>query len=325
MDRQEVKTLHEASPSRWNAGSVTTIKVGVAAAGVTLADFLEARARFFRERDWREALADGDLLVNDVVEPAAYRLRGGERLSYRRPPWEEPAITGDVLLIALEDDFLVVDKPAGIPVTPSGPFLEHSLLHLVRAAGFVDASPAHRIDAETSGLVLFARTPGARAELQRLFLPSAASPCRKRYLALAEGAPPPTPQRIDLPLAPDREGAVVTRQIPREDGKSAVTLMERAVAIGANALIVARPLTGRTHQIRAHLRALGLPLLGDKKYGPDPELFHRWRAAPEADHGLPLVHHALHAWQLEFEYAGRLRGFTSARAAVADWLEALSR
>ena len=137
----------------------------------------------------------------------------------------------------------MVDKPAGIPVTPTRLFFEHSLLHLLRAkTKNKNLSPLHRLDQETSGLTAFAKKPKARGFYQRQFQQKKVT---KVYLAMVFGHVDPELTSIDLPLG--RHDQIYTRFIPDPTGKPAKTKVEKVVHEGEYSLLRLRPVTGRTH------------------------------------------------------------------------------
>jgi 23S rRNA pseudouridine1911/1915/1917 synthase len=167
---------------------------------------------------------------------------------------------------------MVIDKPAGVvthpaPGHPTGT-LVHGVLALGAAGGGDPERPGivHRLDRDTSGLLVVARTPRAHRRLQRLLRARAVD---RRYLALVHGEPPPA-LTIDRPIGRDRRTR--TRMSTTSPaGRPAVTHVRRLEALGRVSLLEARLETGRTHQIRAHLEAVGHPVVGDPVYGRRPE------------------------------------------------------
>jgi 23S rRNA pseudouridine1911/1915/1917 synthase len=171
--------------------------------------------------------------------------------------------------IAYEDDHLiVVDKPAGVVTHPSAGHREGTLVHGLLAhavAGGADPTRpgiVHRLDRDTSGLLVVARSERAHRRLQRLMRDRE---IRREYVALVHGAFPPA-LTVDRPIGRDRR--VRTRQsINAEEGREAVTHLRRLEDLGRFSLVEARLDTGRTHQIRVHLESVGHPVVGDRVYG----------------------------------------------------------
>ena len=222
----------------------------------------------------------------------------------------EPPVDTDVRWVFDTNDFMVVDKPADIPVHPSGRYVQNTLETLLKAAR--PHSTIHlvsRLDRETSGLVLVAKNPEAAARLAK-------APKTKRYEVLVEGDFPEgricasgAIRRPNLPPVFSKHilaGATLTPQLPPlPENNGAATWFER---LGPGpwphtSLLSAELVTGRTHQIRASLCTLGYPVIGDKIYGRDPTCFLRFIAdtlTPEDKALLRLPHQALRAVELSF-------------------------
>jgi 23S rRNA pseudouridine1911/1915/1917 synthase len=181
-----------------------------------------------------------------------------------------------VLRIAYEDEhLLVVDKPAGMVVHPSaghsGGTLVQALLERGIEGGDVPERPGivHRLDRDTSGLLVVARSQEAYARLQELVRQRELD---RRYLALVRGRPRSRTGRIEAPIGRDRHDPM-RRSLDAETLREAITHFEVERLLPKHALLSIRLETGRTHQIRVHLAAIELPVVGDPVYGvPDPEL-----------------------------------------------------
>jgi 23S rRNA pseudouridine1911/1915/1917 synthase len=228
--------------------------------------------------------------VDGEPSPKSRRLQGGEDVEFDPPP-EAPELAAEEvdLRIAYEDDhLLVVDKPAGVVVHPSPGHVTGTLVHSVLphgAAGGEDERPGivHRLDRDTSGLLVVAKSDEAYGRLKELVR---AHGLERTYTALVRGRPRSRKGRIEAPIGRDRRDP--TRQSLRSDSaRDAVTHFELLELIGQHALLRVDLETGRTHQIRVHLGAIGLPVVGDPVYGvPDPALGRQF----------------LHATRLAFEH-----------------------
>jgi 23S rRNA pseudouridine1911/1915/1917 synthase len=235
---------------------------------------------------------------------ASSSVRAGEIIRLRRPAPVEPDVPRTFSLLYEDDTILAIDKPAGLPMHTTAKFWKNTLAALLRER-YPDEPVhiAHRIDRETSGVLLAARTREAARFLTMAF---ARRQVQKTYLALVKGAPPDEGV-IDEPLALlDTKSRVMMGLAGSGRGLPAVTRYRVIRRFAAHALCEAHPETGRQHQIRVHFASLGHPLVGDKLYGASEALFMRAcdeGVTPEllaAFDGLPR--HALHAYQLTFPH-----------------------
>jgi len=184
-------------------------------------------------------------------------------------------------VILSEDPYLLaLDKPAGLAVHPNSSRLSGTLINLLHGLYRDVENPerdvvprlCHRLDRETSGLILVAKEAQAHSEVRKQF---EGQTVQKSYLALIEGHPKQEEIWIDAPIGPARRSAVRLKMGVREDGLQSLTqvvLRERGRDIS---LVECFPRTGRQHQIRVHLASIGLPIVGDKLYGGDEQLFLR--------------------------------------------------
>ncbi len=232
----------------------------------------------------------GAVLVDGRLRPKRHAVSAGERVQVAELPAEPEADVPDAAFeIAWEDEhLLVVDKPAGVVVHPGAGHRAGTLVQALagRVAGGDDAERpgvVHRLDRDTSGLLLLARSDAVHAALQAALR---AREIERTYLALVEGRPGARRGTIDAPLGRDRR--VRTRMSTEtDDPRDAVTHFEVERNLPATTLLRVRLETGRTHQIRAHLKAIGHPVLGDPEYGVP---------------GLGLPRQFLHAAELSFAH-----------------------
>jgi 23S rRNA pseudouridine1911/1915/1917 synthase len=207
--------------------------------------------------------------VNGLVRAKSHRLQGGEEVSFEPAPSAEPLAAEPVdFRIAYEDEYLlVVDKPAGVVVHPGAGRARGTLVHGLfgRVAGGPGDRPGivHRLDRDTSGLLVVARSEDAYRRLSRLVR---RRELERGYLALVRGHPRSRTGRIEAALGRDRSEP--TRQsLDTETPRDAVTHFELDELLEGYALLRLRLETGRTHQIRVHLAAIDLPVVGDPVYG----------------------------------------------------------
>ena len=266
-------------------------------------------------------IGDGRALVDGMRGRASDRLAGGERVTVEltAPPDTSLAPESIPLSVAFEDEhLLVVDKPAGLVVHPSAGHgtgtLVNALLGRARDRGEPLGSVAgvgrpgivHRLDKETSGLIVVAKTDAAQAVLMKQF---GERTVEKEYLALVRGEAPAPRGRIQAPIGRDPRDR--QRMAVVAGGRESATEYEQLATGGGYSLLSLHPLTGRTHQIRAHLAYLGLPIAGDLRYG-----------GGEGPGG--LRRQFLHAARLAFDHpdGGRLLAWSALPVDLAGCLAA---
>jgi 23S rRNA pseudouridine1911/1915/1917 synthase len=237
-------------------------------------------------------LEAGAVLVDGRTRGKSHKLTGGEEITIEPP--EQAAADPDVpppeLTVAYADEhLLVVDKPAGVVVHPApghaGGTLAHALAE-AGAAGGEETRPGivHRLDRDTSGLLVVARSHETYERLQRLVRRRALT---REYLGLVVGKPRSRRGTIDAPIGRDRHDRL-RHSLDTDSPRAAVTHFELAELLPRHALLRVRLETGRTHQIRVHLAAIDLPVSGDPLYGVPGDL--------------GLERQFLHATRLAFEH-----------------------
>jgi 23S rRNA pseudouridine1911/1915/1917 synthase len=255
---------------------VIEVEVPPDARGMRLDRFLAGHADVASRAGAERMIEAGLVLVDGAARPKSHRLDAGAVVTLPEPegpPAPAPGAVEPGVPIAYADEhLLVVDKPAGLLVHPVPGFHGPTLVDAVAglAAGGEAARPGivHRLDRDTSGLLLVARDERTHARLQ-------AQLRRRRigrtYLALVRGRPRSRRGRIEAPIGRDRRDP--TRMSLDSDApRDAVTEFELAEALAGRSLLRVTLQTGRTHQIRVHLGAIGTPVVGDPVYGHGPEL-----------------------------------------------------
>jgi 23S rRNA pseudouridine1911/1915/1917 synthase len=287
----------QAAPQEYHL----TVETG--AAGQRLDQYLAERVPGLSRTRVQALIESGNVRLKGKPAQAAARLAGGDEIVVVVPPPVELRLVAQAipLRIVYEDgDLLVIDKPAGLvvhpaPGHPAGTLVNALLAHCSDLAGIGGAlrpGIVHRLDKETSGLMVVAKHDRAHQLLARQLKERQMD---KRYLGLVDGGPKAEQGTVDAPIGRHplrtRPMAVSSR------GRPAITHFQVQRRYQRHTLLECRPLTGRTHQIRVHLAAIGCPIVGDRVYG------HRQPT-------LPLSRHFLHAARLTFRLpAGETRTF----------------
>ena len=287
------------------------MKVPSESAGERLDKFL---AEVLGSRSAAERAVAAGALVDGVARPKSHRLEGGEEVSLSDEPAPMPAAHDlpDVPIAYEDEHVLVVDKPAGLVVHPGAGHASDTLVNVLagKLAGGDPERPGivHRLDRDTSGLMVVARTEEAYERLSQLVRERA---LERTYLALVRGRPRSRRGKIDAPIGRDR-GDATRISLDSESARDAVTHFEVVELLGDHALLRLRLETGRMHQIRVHLAAIDLPVVGDPTYGV---------AATE------LGRQFLHASELAFPHpvtGERIETRSELPAELAEYLARLS-
>jgi 23S rRNA pseudouridine1911/1915/1917 synthase len=296
------------------------------AAGQRLDHFLATQLAPVSRSRVQLLLEQGDVLVNGIRPKPSLKLRGGEQIVITGDPHPAPlkataeAIALDV--IYEDSDLAVINKPAGMMVhagsgasddARSRGTLVNALLHRFHAlsstGGDLRPGIVHRLDKETSGLIVIAKDDVVHAALARLF---STRQIRKTYVALVHGSVERARGTLNLPIGRDpvRRTRMTTRAT--ENARSAVSHYEvirhLSTRFGKFTLVRVRIETGRTHQIRVHMASIGHPVVGDTVYGAADQLGEQAASRKSAKEKLRLGRNFLHAAELEFTHpiTGRL-------------------
>jgi 23S rRNA pseudouridine1911/1915/1917 synthase len=255
--------------------------------GLRLDVFLAARLQRLSRAEAQKLIEQGRVRLPGRPAKASCRLASGEAVLVLYPRRVDPPARCETLKILFEDEWLLaVDKPAGVLSHPSDKMKRNSVTSILKAQ-FPGLRPhtVHRLDRETSGALLLAKTAPAARALSDAF---AERRVKKEYLALVSGRVAFEYKLVDAPLrrAP---GPIRVRQMCGPGGDLAITEIERLAAADDRSLVRASPKTGRLHQIRAHLAWLGHPVLGDKIYQGDGGAYLRATAGELAAEDLAAV------------------------------------
>ena len=234
--------------------------------GLRVDAYLAQRLHRYSRSAVQKLIGEGQVLVAGRAVKASTRVAAGQTVIIRYPRREEPPPAADRLDVVFEDQWLLaVDKPPRMLSHPTDKVVENSVTTVLKKQlGGAKLHLAHRLDRETSGVLLLAKDPATARLLTDAFFDRAV---RKRYLALVAGRLDWTRKTVDAPI--DYEGGDIMVRQSVGAGQPAVTDFEVLAGNDALSLVAARPRTGRLHQIRVHLASLGASILGDKLYTGD--------------------------------------------------------
>lgn len=245
-------------------------------------------------------IKDGRVTVaGRVVQKSGLVVEAGQHVQVEIPPSEPTDLLPEAIpldVVFENNDLMVINKPAGMVVHPSAGHHTGTLVHAALAhapdlegvGGEQRPGIVHRLDKDTSGLILIAKNDQAHRWLQDQFR---IRKVKKVYLALVDGAPPTPEGRIEAAIARDPSHRKRMAVVAPGRGRDSVTEYQTVESFPSHTLIEAHPLTGRTHQIRLHLAFLGTPIVGDSVYG------HRKPT-------IPIERHFLHAAKLTIQLPG---------------------
>lgn len=262
-------------------------------------------------------IKEGHVLLEGRRARPATRVRRGEVLRIKIPkrPEPQPRVAPDdtdIRILHADRHMVAVDKPPGLAVHPAGRRVHGTLIHYLHTRYRRPTDPdhdvvprlLHRIDRETSGVVMASLHEDFHTHLARQFEDRKVT---KTYLAVVHGCPEPAAGIIDLGIGPDPGSAIRLKLEARRDG-SGLPALTRYRVVRRNsrfALVEMVPRTGRTHQLRVHMAAMGCPLVGDKVYGVDDSVFQEYldgRLSDVSRERLVLPRHALHNAGLRFHH-----------------------
>jgi 23S rRNA pseudouridine1911/1915/1917 synthase len=294
-------------------GSVVTVmRVPPEQAGMRVDRFVQTQLKRTSRTRAQEIISRGAYTPEGKLVKSGDRVHAEQHILLWRAPWDEETPEEPLEILYEDAHLLAINKPANVVVHPTARYHKSTVIKRLEAARpGEDVYLAHRLDRETSGVLLIARTAEADRKVKVQF--EERDSVDKRYLAIAWGSPEQDHFRVELPLELDPESRYKVKMRVAKPGKGLRSATGFDVLGRRSSPITGRQYTlircaletGRQHQIRVHLAAVGLPLVGDKLYGPDDGLFARGvddELTEEDRATLELERHALHAAELSLDH-----------------------
>jgi len=274
-------------------------KVPAPCSGMSVPAYLATRFTYLPETTWCQLVQEGRISCNGVRCNVTTTVAKGDSICCDMPDFEAPAVNLDYTIV-YEDEWLIgVNKPAGLRVHSRGKFVNANLIYHLRHVhqpAYPETNLVNRLDADTSGLVLLARDKKVLSHVMQQFTKGRVV---KKYLAVVEGRPCPAHGTINVPIGPVKDARVPRFGVDSAQGKTAVTHYETVRELTDDfSLLELTPETGRTHQLRVHLAAIGHPIASDALYTMNDDDYLDWLHNPPTQSS--LKRQALHSHRLQF-------------------------
>jgi RluA family pseudouridine synthase len=288
-------------------------KVPQKSSGTSLLNYISGRFRYHSSSDWESRIRDGKVLINGGEASPESLVFGGDWVAYQ-VVLHEPPVDDNISILHEEARFLVAFKPGQLPSHADGNFIKHTFIYILGQRmwekGYKgELRLAHRLDRETSGLLLVAKDLETEKKIKAQF---ERGQVKKEYLAVARGVIKDDSFEVGDAIGPDLSSAIKIRRavVPSgtPDSKESFTRFEVLRRMKDSTYVRCLPATGRTNQIRVHLASLGHSIVGDKLYGRTDEQFLEYLRHVKAggDPGFAghceTLRHLLHASRLEFHH-----------------------
>ena len=231
--------------------------------GKTLLELLTNKFPFNTELVWRERIREGRVYLENRDCSYNTLLEQKDEIRHHNPSVIEPSVPNEVEILHESEEFLAVFKPSPLPMHPGGRYNKNSLTWMLQEIGFKHLKITHRLDAVTSGIVLFAKNKPFSKKVMEAF---SSGNVEKEYHALIVGVPLENKKTIESKIR-RKKGFVFESGLHLDTGQDAITHFEVIKTYDSTSLVKCRPVTGRTHQIRLHLAEWGFPIIDDPIYG----------------------------------------------------------
>ncbi len=231
--------------------------------GRSLIDMMTTRFPFRPEKEWKTRIENGRVGLNEESAAPDVLLKKSDSVFHHNPKVIEPSVPDEIEVLQETEDWIAVYKPAPLPMHPGGRYFKNTLTAMLEEMGYPDLKIVHRLDAVTSGIVLFAKT---KVFAQRAMTEFAEGRVQKTYFAEVSGVPEENSVTITAPIR-RKTGFVFESNPDLTNAKPAETTFTVVERKENSAIIKCEPKTGRTHQIRLHLEHWGYPIIDDPIYG----------------------------------------------------------
>jgi len=275
----------------------------------TLIEFLLRRFRYLDEHGWRENIKEKLIWIDGKVGTAKLKLYNNQEIIYLRPDYLEPKVDSNFEVIFEDDSLIGLNKSGNLPTSPSGKYFKNTLSGLIKKNfGWDKIYTIHRLDRETSGVIIFAKRKIIAQKMASIFQKKQ---IQKIYSAILSNHLPNDSNKslsdayISLPIGRDRNSNIRIKQSVNLKGKPSQTYFKEIKKIGNYSIAEVRPFTGRTHQIRVHAAHIGCSILGDKLYGLPNDGFINWLNKGDdflRTQNFPLHRQLLHALEIKFPH-----------------------
>ncbi len=282
-----------------------TLPLGEEHRGQTVLAVLAASFPSYPEESFIAACDAGNVKIDGVVVLSTQLIVAGSRLEYLVPMHNEPEVDSRIEIMYEDEHFAVINKPSNLPCHPSGRYFKNTLIEILKSNhGFSDAYMVNRLDRETSGVVIVAKSQESASLLGKTLMEQGFEKC---YLVKVVGAWRHSSVYLAKGWIWLERGEIVRKKRvfseTEQRGQKCITELRLISTDGKHSIIEATPITGRPHQIRATMKALGYPVVGDKLYGVDETIYARMaenRMTAEDWERLELPCQALHSWRTSF-------------------------
>ena len=231
--------------------------------GKTLLELLLNKFPFNTELVWKERICKGRVYLENRDSSYNTILEQNDEIRHYNPSVIEPSVPNEVEILNESEEFLAVFKPSPLPMHPGGRYNKNSLTWMLQETGFKHLKITHRLDAATSGIVLFAKNKPFSKKVMKAF---SSGNVEKEYHALVVGVPVGNKKTIQSKIR-RKKGFVFESGVHLDSGQDAITHFEVMKTYDSTSLVKCIPVTGRTHQIRLHLAEWGFPIIDDPIYG----------------------------------------------------------